>query len=475
MKHFLNTNILLYKKMAEIKPVSAIIEEISPYYQERKKKKESGLIDSVPETEHTLVYESYKESLEPIYYFILDLMNDFGLKTEKLIDNFSPTPGSTQFSEMGTRATAMQQHASKVLGDVNTVLRSVLNIIYDLKDFRLRLQTYDDLKNPEKKDAALLSLKQIWMDKVDINKGNSSIKAMAMQQAGFVTLINAFLAAKDVKDITHNLDLNDVVKRVLIPRMQEFEYWVKQSEQELRKRYELEKNYLRSQVSSLKLYSRWAKPYLLAAQQLEQKISKNAALVKSFNRTILELTLLGKTEARPEKEILEETKKIPHRKYYSCILIDFIFRAVPAQANFIGRADVVFRAYSLNEDELKKLQQELDKSDVSDVLKLIEGTTEESLEKLQDEINFFLEEKPEEEAQAKSSDESNPFFALFGVYGKKTEKKQETATEDKEIEVKSDTWVEKEHYRKAAAETAAEMAFNLFDVYKKAHGMVSYT
>ena len=59
--------------------------------------------------------------------------------------------------------------------------------------------------------------------------------------------------------------------------------------------------------------------------------------------------------------------------------------------------------------------------------------------------------------------------------GTKTEKKQETATEDKEIELKPDTWLEKEHYRKAAAETAAKMAFNLFDVYKKAHGMVSYT
>jgi len=462
--------------MAEIKPVSAIIEEISPYYQERKKKKESGLINSVPEAEHTLVYESYKESLEPIYYFILDLMNDFGLKTEKLIDNFSPSPGSTQFSEMGTKSTAMQQHATKILGDINTVLRSVLNIIYDLKDFKLRLQTYEDLKNPDKKDAALLSLKQIWMDKVDINKGNSSIKAMGMQQAGFITLINAFLAAKDVKDVTHNLDLNDVVKRILIPRIQEFNYWVKQSEQELSKRYELEKNYLKSQVSSLKLYSRWAKPYLLSAQQLEQKVSKNAALVKSFNRTILELTLLGKTEAKPEKEILEETKKIPHRKYYSCILMDFIFRVVPAQTNFIGKADVTFRAYSLNEDEVEKLNQELEKSDVTDVLNLIEGTTGESLKQMQDEINFFLEEKPKDEIESKPSDESNPFLAMLGVYGKKPEKKPETEiTENKEIIVKPDTWVEKEHFRSAAAKTATEMAFNLFDVYKKAHGMVSFT
>ena len=71
-------------------------------------------------------------------------------------------------------------------------LRSVLNIIYDLKEFRIRLSHYDDLKT-EKKEAAILALKQIWMDKVDIQKGNSSIKAMALGQAGFQTLIDAFL------------------------------------------------------------------------------------------------------------------------------------------------------------------------------------------------------------------------------------------------------------------------------------------
>jgi hypothetical protein len=45
--------------MAEIKPIHKIIEENIPYY-----KKKGG-----PETEHKLVYESFTESLEPVYYF----------------------------------------------------------------------------------------------------------------------------------------------------------------------------------------------------------------------------------------------------------------------------------------------------------------------------------------------------------------------------------------------------------------------
>src|SRR3989338_5400145 len=251
--------------------------------------------------EHKVVYDSSSETLEPIYFYLLDLLDTRGLDPEKIIDNFSSSPGSGHFAELGQRATIMQQQGSKILGDVNTVLRSVLNIIYDLKEFRIRLEHYDNLKSKDNDmvQATMLSLKQIWLDKVDITRGNSSVKAMAFQ-GGFQTLLHAFLAIKDesLKDDNGNeIDLNDVVKRILRPRIQEFNIWVEQSEKELRKRYELERTYLRSQVNSLKLYSRWAKPYLKAAQQLEMKdMSKDAALVKTFNTILLELTLLGKSK-----------------------------------------------------------------------------------------------------------------------------------------------------------------------------------
>ena len=193
------------------------------------------------ETEHTLTYESYAETIEPIYYFVLDLMEDFALKPEKLIDNFSPTPGSTEFEDVSTRAIRMQQQASMTLGNINTVLKSVLNVLYDLKDFRSRLQNYDGLKSKDEniKKSAILSLKQLWMDRVDINKGNSSIKGLATT-GGFPILIDAFLAINNVKDAA-KLDLNDRVKRLLFPRIQEFNTWLEQSERELRNRYEIEK------------------------------------------------------------------------------------------------------------------------------------------------------------------------------------------------------------------------------------------
>jgi len=469
--------------MAEIKTIADIIKEISPYYKEKGK----------PETEHKLVYDSSSETLEPVYFFILDLMEESRLSTEKLVDNFSSSPGSGHFAELGGRATIMQQQGTKILGDVNVVLKSVLNVIYDLKEFKIRLQYYNDLKSQKKDtaEAARLSLKQIWLDKVDlIQKGNSSIKAMALGQAGFQTLLDAFLVVRNANE-ANKLDLNERVKRIVVSRIEEFNTWLSQSETELRKRYELEKIYLKSQVSALKLYTRWAKPYLRAAAQLETKdYGKDPAMVNVFNTLLLELTLLGKQKLDVKDAVLngdlpDDFKKERFinslkRNYHSCVLVDFKFRGIPQripQAShyiFGGKAEITFRGYSLNDDELEKLNEELDKSDLSDALKLSERTTTESLEQLQEEINFFLEEKSSEKESQSSNDSSNPFLALIGYYDKKPESKKQKQDSKKEIIVNKDNWLEKEHLRKLTAKKAEETAFRLFDLYKKGHGMPSY-
>jgi hypothetical protein len=471
-----------------------------------------------PISSHTFVYDSSSETLEPIYFFILDMLNDRGLKPEKYVDSFVSSPGSGHFAELGQRATIMQQQGAKILGDVNTVLRSVLNLIYDLKDFKIRLESYKGLnsKNKSEQDASKLSLKQIWLDKVDMGRGNSSLKAMAMQ-GGFQTLLHAFLASNSVED-ADKLDLNDVVKRILKPRLQEFNIWLKQSEDELRKRYELEKTYLKSQVNSLKLYSRWAKPYLKAAAQLEMKeAGRNPALVKTFNTILLELTIMGKSEVKIKENALggdfprdfkeEKFLRTVKRKYYSCVLVNFSFRGIPQRMSgqqshyvFGGRTEVTFEAYALNDDEIKKLSKEVDKSDIGDVLKLIEGTTTESLEHMQKEIDEVLNEKEEtKKEKKKETGNSNPFLALLGKYeeeekekGKDNKnspqekgvrrilvnlgivKKQDKKSGEDE-EIKPDSFIESEHFRAKAIASAEETLFDMFDVYKKAHGMASYT
>ena len=146
------------------------------------------------------------------------------------------------------------------------------------------------------------------------------------------------------------------------------------------------------------------------------------------------------------------------RDYYSCVLVDFNFRAIPKQGVFVGKSEITFRAYALNEDELKKLDEEIDKSDIGDALSLIEGSTTESLEQIQADIDTFLNEPDEEEK--KSGDQSNPFKALIGGYNKKEKKSEEKEKKEKEKigdkPIKQDSWKEKNHFRKLMAEEAKE-------------------
>lgn len=464
-----------------------LIPQISHYYKKRQDLKDKGALDSVPSREYNLIYDSTSESLEPVYFWILDFMNSSYDGVDKLVDNFVSSPGSGHFSELMGKATQMQNEAMKIYGMVNTVIKSILNLIYDLKEFNLRLQNYDDSKSKDKdtRESGLLSLKQIWMDQVDIKKGRGAINMLA-QDLNFVTLRDAFMIVEDERLLGPDgkeLDLNDRVKRILKARVKEFLDWQVRSEKELRKRYEIEKTYLKTQVNTVKLYSKWAKPYLRAAEELAMPESRDAALVKAFNTITLGLTILGKKsidvqDAAVNKNLPEDFRKIKFRRtYYACVVVDFKFRGIPQKAGqhyaFGGRAEVTFRAYVLNEEELDLFQKKLEESEFGSAMGLVEGMTSESLDQLQEDIDEFLEgEAPLSETAAPV--DVNPFMALLGL----GEKKPEAAKKKKEKEISELKDLTKDNYAESVVRTFAEVesldaCYRIYDVYKKAHKMAS--
>ncbi|MEK6843898.1 MAG: hypothetical protein AABX83_00570 [Nanoarchaeota archaeon] len=385
-----------------------------------------------PIEKHSLVYDNFSQGLEPIYFWIVDYINKEYEDSEKLIDNFTTSVGSAQFGEMGQRTTRMQEEAMKMLGTSGAIVKSILNIIYDLKEFKIRLSTYDDLKSNDRglRNAGLLSLKQIWLDQVDFAKrGTTSLKQLAVQY-DYVTIIDAFMVANSLDDIK-KIDLNERVRRILEQRVSEFEKWIKESEQELRKRYEIEKVYLKNQVSSVKLYARWIKPYLKSAKQLEQRATTTASLVNAFNTTLLELVVLGVGKYKIENDVNigllpKSFKKIKTRKYIPLVIVEFQYRSAPERTQqggygFRGRVEIDFTSYALNDEELKIFKQELEKDDLGDLMQLLEGSTSESLGAIQLDLDEFLDDKKKEEK--KESNDINPFSALFSIF--KTEKKKD--------------------------------------------------
>jgi hypothetical protein len=380
----------------------------------------------------------------------------------------------------------VQEEAMKILGLANQIIKSILNIIYDLKEFQVRLELYDKLKSSKKeeKEAAFLSLKQVWLDTVDVKRQNTSIKGLATSQAAqFVTLIDAFMLAENEKLEYQGkeLDLNETVKRILKQRIIEFLIWLKESERELRKRFEVEKIYLRSQVNTVKLYARWAKPYLKAAKALEQRATGTSALVTAFNTSLFELSLIGEGKYDPAEDVVKGIlpkvfKSATKKAYTPIIVIEIQFRSVPERAQaggygFRGRLESTFTSYVLTSDELKLLKEEIEKDDVGDMLKQIEGATDESLAQINADIEYYLEDKKsekEKKEKKKASEEDNPFAALFSLF--KKEKTEGAEKKEGKVTLSPDTELEKV-IRSQAAIVARIGCFKMYEIYKKSHSM----
>ena len=429
--------------------------------------------------EYYLGYDSISEGVEPIYFWILDFMRDSppsGLKLDdvkKTGELFEASAGSSYYGEMGSRATVMQQRAGEMLKQVNTVVRSVLNLVYDLKEFKIRLGTYDKLHSTKKDDVleGKLALKGIWMDQVDIKKGLGSINNLA-QKLNFVTIRDAFMQVNSVEDIK-KLDLNERVKNILTRKIDEYISWEKYSEEELRKRHNIEKGYLKTQVDSLKLYTKWAKPYLKAAAKLGMHEFKSPDIVAAFNNLQMELDITGRKEVKPES-VHESFKKIKlDKKYYAVLDVQLKFRSIPQQVrtekgqHYVqgGRADVYFRSYALSDEDMKIL----DDYEVYEDFDLIQNLTEVSLKELEKDIdNIFEEDKKKEEAEKEEVKFTSPFKGLgkgfkeiFGISGGVFKFKGKEGFAEGEM-------------KKATEEKAKDLCFILYDVYKKAHGMLTW-
>jgi len=499
--------------MADEKPVKNIAEAIEKVMTTVHKPREldaMGMYDFSgggfkPVSTYELGFDSQQNQLEPSYYWLLDWIGERGWKWEKLVDNFMASPGSGQFSEMNMKATKMQEEGMKILGGMNQVIKSVLNLVYDLKEFELRLAHYDDYNSSDekKKEEGMLALKQIWLDNVDLKKGRGAIHQMATMEMGFSTLREAFMMANSVEDLKKmNKDeegglINDQVMRILIPRISEFLKWIDYSEKELRKRFSIEKNYLKSQVETIKLYSGWMKPYLIAAEKLRQQGFENdAALVNSFSTSMFQLELFAEKKVGPAGA---HEKYKPKRDYRSVLVIDFEFRGHVSQRvtqkgdygfGMGGKIIIKYKCYAMNAEEIKAARALLKKNDLDGSLTFSQDVAGEALDDLKDDLDYFLmsdEEKEKVEfekttTETKSQD-INPFAALFGLGKKKPKKAKKGKGGEEELltmeainkaiaGIKKDSYVEKT-MRGDAADNAASWLYLVYDIYKKAHGMGS--
>ncbi len=436
-------------------------------------------LKEIPTAQYRVIYDSIGEGLEPLYFWILDFMRDqgpggIGLDVFKGPEDFEASVASGYFSEVGQKATQMQAKAMEYFGAINQVIKSLLNLIYDLKEFEMRINMYDKMQNDpdqiERKNASS-ALKGVWMDQVDMKKGKGSINLLA-QDLGFVTIRDAFFYA-DTKEQVEDLDLNERVKNILRRKFSEYNEWLKLSEKEIKKRYAIEKAYLKSQYATLKLYASWLKPYLMAAQKLKMKQFNTPDIVNAFSNIEIHLSLLGQKEMKPEALHASYKKAKLPTKYYAVLEAEMILRGMPSAVNVQGgrqyvhggRADIRFKAYAMDEDELGALKTK----ELYDDLDLVDDFVGGSLKELQEEIDTYINPVDENVKPAKSSKRKfeNPFKGTIDGLKELTKPVTEL------FSWKSPTAGLEKDLKKHAGDNAAKLCFVTYNLYKKLHGMLS--
>ena len=428
-------------------------------------------------------YDSFMQSLEPLYFWTLDFVKKLGYNVEKVNESMAASVTSAFFGEMSARRMQLEKRGMEILGTINVIIKSIINLLYDLKELDRRLKVCDDFHSNDKSkaEAADYALKRIWMDEVDINKGNASIAVMSTKLE-FVTLRDALMAAKKPDDI-ENMDLNKRVKRIAESRLEEYLHWRDAYEKDLRQRKKIELSYLKSQVDSLKLYARWAGPYLKAAQMIGFKDIKRKSpeLIQAFDQSMINLTIRGyKTafyyQAKLTPEGLPIKIKVPPQlkgkkrdnwirlnmgpKAYAVIEVNFDYKTKPVNVGYPGKGmyrfsgvcDIYFNGYAFSEEDFKELNHLEDE----EALKFIEGLATESLGTLREDLEKYLNE-------------------FEGKEVKIEEKKEIKTKPKKEVKNRRRILTGKEKIAYDLAKTkAAEDIYTVFDIFKVAHGLNSF-
>ena len=87
-----------------------------------------------PIERHTLTYDSFDESLEAFYFWLLDELTANGWDVSKLADTFLATPGSGLFAELTRRESRAQQEAAKLLREAHALVHDILRTASFLKE-----------------------------------------------------------------------------------------------------------------------------------------------------------------------------------------------------------------------------------------------------------------------------------------------------------------------------------------------------
>jgi len=438
-----------------------------------------------PRGHYRLIWESPTLALEDVYFWFINFFSPNCQRIDKLRDIFSASPQSSFFGSSQARLGATEQKVSEYLISISKMSKDALQILRELRGVNERLEYYENSGKNEKglANAHEIALRDIWVNLVEGGGKNTNSVIGLATQVGFSILPNLFFTVwvEDESEIDKVVDAlqvgNRIVKDTLKKKLAQFIVWKKHTHQELKRRQKFNKAYIEQQMSIIKMYVNWIKPYIYYTRKMQMRYREleKPELISSFENALAELELL----------ILSKTKG----DYHSCVLVSFNYMSKPELSyvteyphrgpRHTGHVEINIRSYAWNKDDIRRYRKLLELED-AEVMGFVDQDIEAALKQLVEFTNEVIEESKRDFTESEE------------VKEKEEEKKEEEKAKAKQPSIISELidtisdplsiFENKEAKAKSKAESdkkdmlknADDVAWTAYKLFKKGHRMLAW-
>lgn len=348
-----------------------------------------------PEWRVKLVYEAFNMSLEELYFWSTNhIKQDAGFpKMVKITDVFSASENSAFFGQSAQRLSIQEDRASNFLRTIGEMVKTLFQIVRELRMIDERLKPYTDWKKSKSADS---TLKGFFSDFAE-NKGGQiqpgSIFHLA-NQVGYASLPDLFFNTtvydtNKIDGIVDGMSFNKNVKQVLKRKLYQFIVWKEKTEAELEGRRKFQIKYLRQHYTVIKTYIGWVKPYLkhIKRLQMNEEQLDSPELVSSFETSSTQIEVIA-------------YKPVPKKPINSVVLMNFYFRTRPVMQYsqdyqrgpvHIGRGEMVLRSYAWTDEQIQMYKKMRDDED-RELLGLVDDQLKSAMEMLGEDLDNYIKE-----------------------------------------------------------------------------------
>ena len=373
-----------------------------------------------PISRYHLIYESFHEAIEPIYFWCLNHATfDWGFPiVHKITDIFTASEHSSFYGASASRLGLAQDKVSQFLATIGRMTKDLFSLVRELRIIDERFSYYQEIfeqkegktdqekkTNENKRIAAEIVIKGLWVDLVDgVVQGQrtaANLFSMA-QQLQFGSLPDQFFkthpkSKDDVVKVVEATDANRTVKTALIRKLEQYMAWRNATYDEMKSRRRFTLDYLSQHYETIRMYIQWVKPYMKHIERLSgatQNLNR-AELVSSFEGSLIEIEFLAQKLASPK-----------NKKVFSCMLMTFEYKTRPQlsyQAEggrhqgplHVGETKITWRSYAWTQKQIEKYIALKEYEDI-ELLASVDKSLSDAMEALGGDLQKYLKEKRKE-------------------------------------------------------------------------------